>query len=67
MSEVECPACKGSGKSMVFHNTGADYRKHFSTIEACTICSGSGKATTEEAAKIQKRNDFWDKLLKERD
>jgi len=63
MAQVQCPACKGSGKEVVFHNTGSDYRKHFSSQDTCTVCYGSGKASTEEAAKLEKRHQFWDKIL----
>lgn len=63
MAQVQCPACKGSGKEVGFHNTGSDYRKHFSSKDTCTVCNGSGKTSTEEAAKIEKRHQFWGKIL----
>ncbi|MEL7595361.1 hypothetical protein AADX40_15310 [Aeromonas veronii] len=62
MAQVQCPACKGSGKKQVFHNTDADYRKHVLSQDTCTVCNGSGKTSTGEAAKIEKRNQFWDNI-----
>ncbi|GAB1116113.1 MAG: hypothetical protein SwStaBPW_28490 [Shewanella algae] len=63
MAQVPCPACKGSGKEVAFHNTGSDYSQHFSSQDTCTVCNGSGESSTEEAAKIEKRRQFWDKIL----
>lgn len=62
--KVKCPACRGTGKEVVFHNTGANSNEHYSSLDTCTVCHGSGKASTEEAAKIKKRQQFWNGILK---
>lgn len=62
MAQVECPACKGRGKEVVFHNATPEQRNGFS-LEICTICKGSGKTTEEIADKITRRQKTWDKIL----
>lgn len=52
------------GKEVVFHNTGANSNEHYSSLDTCTVCHGSGKASMEEAAKIKKRQQFWNGILK---
>lgn len=64
MNEVKCPACDGSGNSVVLYNTGLDYRKHFSRMETCRICLGVGKVTQAEAERIEKRNSKLDDLIR---
>lgn len=58
-----CPACNGSGKEVVFHNMGADYREHYSSEATCSICKGSGVTDAETAAKILKRHSLLDQLM----
>ena len=62
--QVKCPACRGTGKEVSFHNTGTDSSEHYSSLDTCTVCHGSGKASAAEAAKIEKRHQFWNGILK---
>ena len=59
----QCPTCSGSGKTVSFHNTGSDYKQHYSKESVCPTCNGDGKVDAVEAAKIRKRNEFWEHVL----
>ncbi len=62
MTEVECPACKGRGKEVTFHNAIQEQTNRLS-LESCSVCTGTGKTTPEIADKIIRRQKAWDKLL----
>lgn len=64
MDKVKCQVCLGTGKEVVFHNTGSDYREHFSSSQACSVCAGSGETSREIADKYERRNGFFDEALK---
>ncbi|EJB8454905.1 hypothetical protein MW332_004753 [Vibrio parahaemolyticus] len=48
-----CPTCNGTRKSVVFVNTGADRKGHYTEVRTCDRCLGAGFVSQEVIDAIE--------------
>lgn len=48
-----CPTCNGTRKSVVFVNTGADRKGHYTEVRTCDRCLGAGMVSQDVIDAIE--------------
>lgn len=64
--EASCPWCGGTGKEAIVHHgaTKKQHKKYWASTQPCSVCQGTGRVTSKDAAVTQGKVDIHQQYLR---